>query len=69
MARRAGYDQPISRYRKMRPNKRLLCPQARNVGYTLEVTALPDANLYVAVDRRVGGCAAPIVVRYKMTGR
>ncbi|MDB5446900.1 MAG: hypothetical protein JWQ97_2217, partial [Phenylobacterium sp.] len=29
---------------------------------------LPKANLEIAVDRRVGGCPAPVIVRYDVEG-
>jgi hypothetical protein len=34
-----------------------------------KLSELPDANLYLAVYRRVGGCEVPVVVRYRVSGR
>jgi len=33
------------------------------------LTELPDADLYKAVYRRIGGCEAPIIVKYGVAGR
>jgi hypothetical protein len=33
------------------------------------LTELPDANLYLTVYRRIDGCEAPIVVKYRVSGR
>jgi len=43
--------------------KRGKAPQARKLG------ELPDADLYKAVYRRIGGCEAPIVVKFGVSGR
>ena len=47
-------ETPMSLARKMGK----LPPQA------IPLTELPPAQMFVAVDRRVNGCSAPIVVRY-----
>ncbi len=31
-------------------------------------TRMPPANLHLAVDRRVGGCPVPVIVRYGVDG-
>lgn len=49
-----------SRYEAARRGK---TPQAR------KLVQLPDADLYKAVYRRIGGCEAPIVVKYGVGGR
>ena len=33
-----------------------------------KLTELPDADVYKAVYRRVGGCQVPIIVRYGLRG-
>jgi hypothetical protein len=33
------------------------------------LTELPDANLYLTVYRRIGGCEVPVVVKYGVSGR
>ena len=33
-----------------------------------KLTELPDADMYKAVYRRIGGCQAPIVVKYGIRG-
>jgi len=49
-----------SRYEAARRGK---TPRARKLG------ELPDADMYKAVYRRVGGCEAPIVVKFGVSGR
>ena len=49
-----------SRYEAARRGK---TPQARKLGQ------LPDADLYRAVYRRIGGCEAPIVVEFGVSSR
>jgi hypothetical protein len=49
-----------SRYEAARPGK---TPQARKLGQ------LPDADLYKAVYRRIGGCEAPNVVKFGVSSR
>jgi hypothetical protein len=55
-----------------------LCPEtpmsrARKLGEkatrAVPLNELPPAQLFMAVDRRVDGCPAPIVVRYGIGGR
>jgi hypothetical protein len=44
---------------------------SRRRGETLnprKLTELPDADMYKAVYRRIGGCQAPIVVKYGIRG-
>ena len=54
------------------------CPEtpmsfARKMGkrpsQAIPLTELPSAQMFLAVDRRVNGCSAPIVVRYGIGGR
>ena len=54
------------------------CPEtpmslARKLGKrpsrAVPLTELPPAQMFLAVDRRVDGCSAPIVVRYGVGGR
>jgi hypothetical protein len=69
---RAG-DMPV-----MNPNAsaRSDCPppsryEAARRGGRLQATPLdklPDADLYVAVYRRIDGCVAPIIARYGIAG-
>jgi len=49
-----------SRYEASRRGK---TPKAQRL------TELPDADLYKAVYRRIGGCEAPIIVKYGVAGR
>lgn len=49
-----------SRYEAARRGK---TPQARKLG------ELPDADLYKAVYRKIGGCEAPIIVKFGVGGR
>ena len=49
-----------SRYEASRRGK---TPKARNLA------DLPDADLYKAVYRKIGGCEAPIVVKFGVSGR
>jgi len=49
-----------SRYEASRRGK---SPKAQRL------TELPDADLYKAVYRRIGGCEAPIIVKYGVAGR
>ena len=49
-----------SRYEASRRGK---TPRAQRL------TELPDADLYKAVYRRIGGCEAPIIVKYGVAGR
>ena len=49
-----------SRYEAARRGKTL---QAR------KLSQLPDADLYKAVYRKIGGCEAPIVVKFGVSGR
>lgn len=49
-----------SRYEASRRGK---APRAQRL------TELPDADLYKAVYRRIGGCEAPIIVKYGVAGR
>ncbi|HKC02662.1 MAG TPA: hypothetical protein VKC17_05095 [Sphingomicrobium sp.] len=49
-----------SRYEAARRGKP---PQAR------KLSELPDADLYKAVYRKIGGCEAPIVVKFGVAGR
>ena len=53
------------------------CPSTMAVHHTVErgkavkprkLGELPPANQYAAVYRRIGGCEAPLVVRYKVGG-
>ena len=39
---------------------------ARPVGFT-PLGALPDAHLEIALNRMVGGCPAPIIIRYNVS--
>jgi hypothetical protein len=48
---------PTSRYEAARRGKAVR-PQKLN--------ELPAGDLYLAVDRRIGGCPAPIIVRYNI---
>jgi len=43
--------------------KRGKAPKAQKLG------ELPDADLYKAVYRKIGGCEAPIVVKFGVSGR
>ena len=49
-----------SRYEAARRGK---TPQSR------KLSQLPDADMYKTVYRRIGGCEAPIVVKYGVGGR
>src|SRR4051812_21581969 len=42
----------------------LLRPQDRSAVKARKLADLPKANLEIAVERRVGGCPAPVIVRY-----
>ena len=67
-------DMPV-----MNPESELArCPEtpmslARKMGkrpsHAVPLTELPSAQLFLAVDRRVDGCSAPIVVRYGIGSR
>ena len=48
---------PTSRYEAARRGK--------TIG-ALNLNQLPAGDLYLAVDRRIGGCPAPIIVRYNI---
>jgi hypothetical protein len=50
----------ISRYEASGRNKK---PKAQ------KLNELPDADMYNAVYRRIGGCEVPIVVKYGVSGR
>lgn len=59
--------------------QRLLCPEtpmslARKMGKrapkAIPLTKLPPAQTFMAVDRRIDGCPAPLTMtRYRSTGR
>ncbi|HEX6603982.1 MAG TPA: hypothetical protein VF027_03770 [Sphingomicrobium sp.] len=34
-----------------------------------KLNELPDADVYATVYRRIGGCEAPVIVKYGVTGR
>jgi hypothetical protein len=61
----------------MRPAVNSRCPRTANYhayrdGKPLsphKLTELPPANAYSAVFRQIGGCEAPIVVKYGVGGR
>jgi hypothetical protein len=46
----------------------LLRPQDRSAIRPLKLGDLPKANHEIAVARTIGGCAAPVVVSYKVEG-
>jgi len=58
-------------------SERANCPatsryEASRRGKTLKAQKLgelPDADLYKAVYRKIGGCEVPIIVRYGVAGR
>jgi hypothetical protein len=55
-----GKCPPISRYEAARRGGKLM-PR--------HLDDLPPADVYRAVYRRIGGCVAPIIVRYGLGGR
>lgn len=46
----------------------LMRPQDWRAARPRKLGDLPKANLEIAVDRRVGGCPAPVIVRYDVEG-
>ena len=46
----------------------LMRPQDWRAARPRKLGDLPRANLEIAIDRRVGGCPAPVIVRYDVEG-
>lgn len=46
----------------------LMRPQDWRAARPVKLGALPKANYEIAIDRRVRGCPAPVIVRYSVEG-